>query len=88
MPMRKPLPAAYHRGFRHALQAAANIANERKAVCEAASEYHGNAGNGEERNRELCAAREAVLIAERILQLEPVQLDDRALKGRPIGTPK
>jgi hypothetical protein len=87
--MKMPMSGAYQRGFKHALKAAADIAERRKAACEAASEIHRGAGS-DDHGRELCAAREAGLIAERILQLEPTQLDRRfvILKGRRSAVPR
>lgn len=94
MPMKMPMSGAYQRGFKHAVKAAAKIASERGQACETLAQAVANQLEFDSRvrdhfaERERCAAREAGLIAERILKLEPTQLDRQVVvRGRRTGVP-
>lgn len=67
---------AYRRGFQRALQAAAELAFQRKIVCENAAEGYVKDERYKEgywAESETCAAREAQYIWEEILKLKPAQ---------------
>lgn len=64
---------AYRRGWARALQQAAEVAFQRRIVCEeAAAKYEKEKPNDDYwRASETCAAREASFIWEEILKLKP-----------------
>lgn len=64
---------AYKRGYRRALQAASELAFQRKVACETAAEQYAKDKPGKPywQHSETCAAREAQFIWEQILKLKP-----------------
>ena len=64
---------AYRRGYRRALQRAAELAFQRKIACEAAADTYKKEKPDQPywQQSETCAAREAGFIWEQILKLKP-----------------
>lgn len=64
---------AYRRGYQRALQAAAELAFQRKITCEDAAQGYARTKPNEPywQHSENCAAREAGFIWEQILKLKP-----------------
>lgn len=65
---------AYKRGYRRAIADAAELAFQRKIVCEDAAKVYDEAKPNDKRwaSSERCAAREAGYIWEEILKLKPI----------------